>query len=444
MSDDHARIEEKKKKKKKKKKKLKKKRERDSTPPPSPPPATLDSIFGMVKRRKIGESSGKSSSTKALTQRVDRFEGMGLKEDLLRGIFAIGFRAPSAIQQRAIVPITSRRDVIAQSQSGTGKTAVMCIGSLQNLNEKKRHTQVLIVSPTRELAEQTSTILNTLGSFLNVRCYACTGGKVVGQDIKMLDKGMHVVSGTPGRILDMLRRRILNVMRVTMLVVDEADEMLQKGLKEQIYDIYRNLPRGLQIVLISATMPQEVLEMTDEFMTDPVSILVRQENVSLDVIKQFYVNVGEEEWKFDTLCDIYEMANVSQTIIFCNTRKKVEWLSKKMKQHGFSISSIHGKMPQKDRDTVTAEFRSGKTRVLIATDIYGRGIDVQQVSLVVCYDLPVNLELYIHRIGRTGRFGRKGCAINLITNKDIPELNKIQRHYSVSIGKMPGDVAKYM
>ena len=191
-------------------------------------------------------------------------------------------------------------------------------------------------------------------------------------------------------------------------------------------------------------MPKDVLEMTDEFMEKPISILVKQENVSLTGISQFYIAVGKEEWKFDTLCDIYDMANVTQTVIFVNTRKKVEWLSKQLKDNNFLVSSIHGKMPQKERDKITSEFRSGKSRVLIATDIWGRGIDVQQVSLVVCYDLPSNLELYIHRIGRSGRFGRKGVAINFVKNDEIKLLESIERHYSIDIKEMPSNITDYL
>ena len=396
------------------------------------------------KKKKKHKKSRSKEGVDGGSRSVKKFEKMGLKEDLLRGIYAFGFRKPSAIQQRAIIPIMSGRDVIAQSQSGTGKTAVMCIGSLQNMNEKQRQTQVIILSPTRELAEQTAAVMNGLGDLLNVKCHACVGGKLVGSDIKALKRGAHVVSGTPGRLLDMIRRRILEVKHIKMMVVDEADEMLQKGLKEQIYDIYRNVPKGLQIVLISATMPKDVLEMTEEFMKNPLSILVKQENVSLSGISQFYIAVGKEEWKFDTLCDIYGMANVTQTVIFVNTRKKVEWLSKQLKDNNFLVSAIHGKMAQKERDRITSEFRAGKSRVLIATDIWGRGIDVQQVSLVVCYDLPSNLELYIHRIGRSGRFGRKGVAVNFVKDDEIRLLESIERHYSIDIKEMPSNISDYL
>jgi len=226
-----------------------------------------------------------------------------------------------------------------------------------------------------------------------------------------------------------------------MLVIDEADEMLNRGFKEQVYDIYRYLPPSTQIVLISATLPQEVLDMTKKFMNEPVRVLVKRDELTLEGIKQFFVAVEREEWKFDTLCDLYDTLTITQAVIFCNTKRKVDWLSAKMKEQHFTVSSMHGDLSQKERDAVMSEFRSGASRVLIATDIWGRGIDVQQVSLVICYDLPNNRELYIHRIGRSGRFGRKGVAINFVKSEDIRILRDIEQYYSTQIDEMPMNVA---
>jgi len=252
---------------------------------------------------------------------------------------------------------------------------------------------------------------------------------------------VHAVSGTPGRVFDMIRRRNLRTRAIKMLVLDEADEMLSKGFKEQIYDIYRYLPPATQVVLISATLPVEILEMTRKFMTDPVRSLVKRDEITLEGIKQFFVAVEREEWKFDTLCDLYDTLTITQAVIFCNTKKKVDWLTNKMRQANFTVSAMHGDMPQKERDAIMAEFRSGDSRVLIATDVWGRGIDVQQVSLVICYDLPNNRELYIHRIGRSGRFGRKGVAINFVKSDDIRILRDIEQYYSTQIDEMPMNVA---
>uniref|UniRef100_A0A7S1B6M8 RNA helicase n=1 Tax=Corethron hystrix TaxID=216773 RepID=A0A7S1B6M8_9STRA len=338
-------------------------------------------------------------------------------------------------------PIIRGRDVIAQSQSGTGKTAVFSIASLQILERNQRESQVLILSPTRELAEQTARVVSSLGDFMNVRCHACVGGKSMGADIQALDGGAQVVSGTPGRVFDMIRRRSLRTRALRALVVDEADEMLNRGFKEQIYDIYRYLPPETQVVLVSATLPVEVLDMTKKFMNDPVKVLVKRDELTLEGIKQFFVAVEKEEWKFDTLCDLYDTLTITQAVIFCNTKKKVEWLATKMREANFTVSAMHGDMEQRDRDSIMDEFRSGSSRVLIATDLWGRGIDVQQVSLVICYDLPNNRELYIHRIGRSGRFGRKGVAINFVRDDDIRILRDIEQYYSTQIDEMPLNVS---
>jgi len=372
---------------------------------------------------------------------IPSFDKMGLKEDLLKGIYAFGLEKPSAIQQRAITPIVEGRDVIAQSQSGTGKSTLFCIGVLQAINTKSKETQALVLSPTRELAVQSRNVVLGFGDFMNVTCHACIGGKSLGEDIRVLQSSCQVVSGTPGRVYDMIRRRALNTKKIKMLVLDEADEMLGRGFKEQIYDIYRYLPPQTQIVLISATMPVEVLDMTTKFMTEPVRILVKRDELTLEGIKQFFVSVDQEQWKFDTLCDLYDILTITQAVIFCNTKKKVDWLTAEMRKANFTVSCMHGDMPQKERDEIMAEFRQGKSRVLIATDVWGRGIDVQQVSLVINYDLPNSRELYIHRIGRSGRFGRKGVAINFVKSDDIRILRDIEQYYGTQIDEMPMNVA---
>jgi len=372
------------------------------------------------------------------------FDSMSLKPALLRGIYAYGFEKPSAIQQRAIKPIVRGRDVIAQSQSGTGKTAVFSISALQLLDDRVKDPQVLILSPTRELAEQTTQVVSSLGDFMSAKCHGCIGGRSLGDDRKALEQGVQVISGTPGRVYDLIKRGYLMPKSLKAFIIDEADEMLKMGFKEQIYDIYRNLPPQAQVVLVSATLPVDVLEMTRKFMNDPVRILVKRDELSLEGIKQFYVNVEKEEWKFDTLCDIYDSLTVTQAVIFCNTKQKVDWLAAKMRESNFTVSAMHGDMTQEDRDSTMEEFRSGASRVLIATDLWGRGIDVQQVSLVICYDLPTDRELYIHRIGRSGRFGRKGVAINFVTEGDVRTLRGIEHFYRTRIDEMPANVSDLM
>ena len=372
---------------------------------------------------------------------VSTFDSMGIREDLLRGLYSYGFEKPSAIQQRAIVPITSGRDVIAQAQSGTGKTSMISLALCQMLDTNTREIQALVLSPTRELATQTEKTALALGNFMNVQVHACIGGRSIGDDIRKLDHGVHIVSGTPGRVFDMIKRRNLRTRNIKALILDEADEMLNKGFKEQIYDVYRYLPPETQVVLVSATLPQEVLEMSTKFMTDPIRILVKRDELTLEGIKQFFVAVEKEEWKFDTLCDLYDTLTITQAVIFCNTKRKVDWLTDKMRQNNFTVSSMHGDMPQKERDAIMGEFRGGTTRVLITTDVWARGIDVQQVSLVINYDLPNNRENYIHRIGRSGRYGRKGVAINFVKADDVRILRDIEQYYSTQIDEMPMNVA---
>jgi ATP-dependent RNA helicase len=369
------------------------------------------------------------------------FELMGLKEDLSRGIFLFGFEIPSAIQQRAIVPIIMGRDVIAQAQSGTGKTATFSIGILQSIDTQSNETQALVLSPTRELAQQIQKVIMALGSYMSVEVHACIGGKSIGDDIRRLDAGVQVVSGTPGRVFDMIKRKNLRTRNIKMLVLDEADEMLSRGFKEQIYDVYRYLPPLTQVVLVSATLPREVLEMTRKFMNNPMRILVKRDELTLEGIKQFFVAVEKEEWKFDTLCDLYDTLLITQAVIFCNTRRKVDWLKNEMTQANFAIVAMHGDMPQEERDSVMKKFRAGEFRVLVTTDVWARGIDVSQVSLVINYDLPNNRELYIHRIGRSGRFGKKGVAINFVKEEDVRILRDIEQFYSTQIDEMPMSVA---
>jgi len=372
---------------------------------------------------------------------VDNFDNMNLQEDLLRGIYAYGFEKPSAIQQRAILPLVKGLDIIAQAQSGTGKTATFTIGILQRLDFSIADCQALILAPTRELAQQIQKVVIALGDYLNAKCHACIGGTRVSDDITKLRNGVHIVVGTPGRVYDMLCRHALRPDNIKMFILDEADEMLSRGFKDQIYDIFQALPPRTQVGLFSATMPPEALEITQRFMNAPVRILVKRDELTLEGIKQFYISVDREEWKLDTLCDLYDTLNITQAVIFCNTRRKVDYLTDKMRARDHTVSSTHGDIGQQERDIILNEFRTGSSRVLITTDLLARGIDVQQVSLVINYDLPRNLENYIHRIGRSGRFGRKGVAINFVTQEDIRALRELEQFYNTQIEEMPAHVA---
>ncbi|CAN6541184.1 unnamed protein product [Malus baccata var. baccata] len=371
----------------------------------------------------------------------DSFDAMGLQENLLRGIYAYGFEKPSAIQQRGIVPFCKGLDVIQQAQSGTGKTATFCSGILQQLDYSLTECQALVLAPTRELAQQIEKVMRALGDYLGVKVHACVGGTSVREDQRILSNGVHVVVGTPGRVFDMLRRQSLRPDSIKMFVLDEADEMLSRGFKDQIYDIFQLLPSKIQVGVFSATMPPEALEITRKFMNKPVRILVKRDELTLEGIKQFYVNVDKEEWKLETLCDLYETLAITQSVIFVNTRRKVDWLTDKMRSRDHTVSATHGDMDQNTRDIIMREFRSGSSRVLITTDLLARGIDVQQVSLVINYDLPTQPENYLHRIGRSGRFGRKGVAINFVTKDDERMLFDIQKFYNVVVEELPSNVA---
>lgn len=374
-------------------------------------------------------------------ERCATFDAIGLSEDLLRGVYAYGFEAPSAIQQMAIRPILLGRDVIAQAQSGTGKTATFSLGVLSRIDPKMNACQGLILSPTRELAEQTGRVVQELSRYLGIKSHVCIGGTSVREDIKTVRGGVHVIIGTPGRIFGLLTDGHLRSDRLKIFVLDEADEMLSAGFTDQVQDIFKFCPEDVQSVVVSATMPPEVLDVTARFMKDPLRILVKAEELTLRGIKQFYIALEEDSWKYETLCDLYQTISITQSVIFCSSRRRVESLCRDLWARDFTCSQLHSDMDYTERNLVMKEFRSGKTRILVATDIIARGIDVQQVSLVINYDLPRDKEKYIHRIGRSGRHGRKGVAINFITQRDVQMLREIESFYSTEVAEMPIDIA---
>ena len=369
---------------------------------------------------------------------------MGLKEEILRGIYAYGFEKPSTIQQRAIKPIVKGQEVIAQAQSGTGKTATFAISLLQRVDTSKKECQALVLAPTRELATQIQKVVLALGDYLGALCHVCIGGTSTREDIRILESGVHVIVGTPGRVFDMINRGALRTDALKMFILDEADEMLSRGFKAQIYDVFQHLPPTVQVVLLSATLPEEVLEVTKTFMKNPRTILVKRDELTLEGIRQFYVAADMEDWKLDILCDLYETIQVSQAVIFVSHKKKADWLAEELNKRNFTVSCMHGDMDQEQRALIMKEFRSGSSRILITTDLLARGIDVQQVSLVINYDLPSNRENYIHRIGRSGRFGRKGVAINFVTKEDVPKMREIEQFYQTQIEEMPVNIAEYL
>ncbi|XP_057336509.1 eukaryotic initiation factor 4A-I-like [Microplitis mediator] len=408
--------------------------------------SNTERIIDDASRNGIGENGPSGMEPEGVIesnwdQIVESFDDLNLKDELLRGIYAYGFEKPSAIQARAILPCIKGHDVIAQAQSGTGKTATFSISILQQIDTSINECQALILAPTRELAQQIQKVVIALGDFMNAKCHACIGGTNVRDDMRKLEQGVHVVVGTPGRVYDMINRRALRTNNIKMFILDEADEMLSRGFKDQIHDVFKLLPTEVQVNLLSATMPTDVLEVSKCFMRNPINILVKKEQLTLEGIKQFYVFVEKEDWKLETLCDLYDTLSITQAVIFCNTRRKVDWLTDNLHSRDFTVSAIHGEMEQKERDMIMRQFRTGSSRVLITTDILARGIDVQQVSLVINFDLPSNRENYIHRIGRGGRFGRKGVAINFITEDDKRTLSDIEQFYNTHIDEMPMNVA---
>ncbi|GBE60951.1 eukaryotic initiation factor 4A [Babesia ovata] len=390
------------------------------------------------------QSNGVDAMESNYDEVVDSFEALKLNEDLLRGIYSYGFERPSAIQQRGIKPIIENHDTIGQAQSGTGKTATFSIAALQLIDYNLLSCQILILAPTRELAQQIQKVVLALGDYLKVQCHACVGGTIVRDDVMKLKAGVHMVVGTPGRVYDMIDKKALLTHKIKLFILDEADEMLSRGFKGQIHEVFRRMPPDVQVALFSATMPNEILELTTKFMRSPKRILVKKDELTLEGIKQFYVMIDKEEYKFDTLCDLYESVTITQAIIYCNTRRKVDMLTSKMQERDFTVSSMHGDMGQNERDLIMREFRSGSTRVLITTDLLARGIDVQQVSLVINYDLPMSPDNYIHRIGRSGRFGRKGVAINFLTPMDMEAMKNIENYYNTQIEEMPAEIGEYM
>jgi translation initiation factor 4A len=378
------------------------------------------------------------------------FDAMDLPEEILRGVFANGFEKPSAIQQRGIVPIKEGRDVLGQAQSGTGKTGTFVIGSLNRVDPALKKVQILILVPVRELAQQIDGVVKNISSYMNdkkgLNVYTATGGPPLREDVRAIEKGCQVLIGTPGRIYDLMNRNVLSREHIRVLILDEADQMLEDRFKEQVMCILeKGFPASTQVALFSATMDNDVIDVAKKLLRNPVKILVDASEVPLDGIKQYYVDLEQDGWKFDTLLDLYQRLTISQALIYCNTRKMADQLAEKMAQHGFPLSVIHGEMDVEERKRRMLEFRSGGVRVMISTDMLARGIDVQQVSLVINYELPVEKANYIHRIGRAGRFGRKGVTINLVApGDDKRQKAEIENHWKITMQTLPDDLATVM
>ena len=364
-----------------------------------------------------------------------------LDVNLLRGIYAMGFERPSPIQCRAIIPFIEKNDIIAQAQSGTGKTGAFTVGTLNRIDLEKKETQAIILTPTRELTLQVFNVISGLSQFMNgIVIQTLYGGTSTSSDIsKLKDNVPHIIVGCPGRTYDMLRRNNIDSSKIKMLVLDEADEMLSSGFKDQIYNIFQFLDTTVQLCLFSATLPHELNNLTEKFMRDPVKILVKSDMLTLEGIRQHYVALDDDHAKYLTLKDLYSTISLSQCIVYCNSIKRVKDLYQAMLDDNYPVTCIHSMMEKEERENGYKEFRDGKYRVLISSNVTARGIDIQQVSTVINFDVPKCVHTYLHRIGRSGRWGRKGVGINFVTQRDYRLVKNIEQHYNTEISELPAD-----
>ena len=376
----------------------------------------------------------------------NNWDELEISPDILRGIYAYGYEKPSPIQRKAIIPLIQKKDIIAQAQSGTGKTATFTIGALSRINVEDKFPQNLCLSPTRELSTQIASVMSAIGSTMNGLCVqTLVGGNSVDQDIYNLrNNPPHIVAGCPGRVFDMLRKNHLNPKNIVMIICDEADELLSNGFKDQLYDIFQYLNKDIQVALFSASLPPFIQDITKKFMRDPVKILVKTEQLTLEGISQYYVAIEDDRHKYMALKDLYGFMSVSQCIIYANSVKRVSDLYDAMMEDGFPVCCIHSNMEKADRDIAFQEFRSGKHRVLISSNVTARGIDIQQVSVVINFDIPKDVNTYLHRIGRSGRWGRKGVGINMITRRDVGKIKEIEGFYSCQIQELPANFDNLM
>ncbi len=421
---------------------------------PMPSPADLEKMSWEERQELMARLDEEEAQQSPYY--CDSFEKMDLNDLVTRGIYSYGFDKPSRVQSRGIKVITSRQDCIIQAQSGTGKTGTFVIGILQNLDYALAATQVIVLSPTRELADQTYKVLTAISQYCKIKAALCVGQMRLDEQVNEC----HVIVGTTGRVLDCIERKLFNVAAVRMLVIDEADEMLSQGFKEQIEEIYRHLPKDpdassssssslqqqLQVCLLSATLAPDIMTSASDITRHPLHVLIKQEFVTLKGISQFFVNCVREDYKLDTLLDIYTRYMCTQSIVYVNSKQKCCWLASELIRKNHTVLFMDSSMTQKDRSRIMDQFRQGTCRILITTNLLSRGIDVQGVNLVINFDLPGsnNIESYVHRIGRCGRYGRKGVAINFITPNDFYIIQNIRKYYSTEINELPEDISGAM
>ena len=387
------------------------------------------------------ESGSEINGIDDTSYEINSFDELDIDSDILRGIYAYGFEKPSPIQKKAIKPIIAGRDIIAQAQSGTGKTATFSIGALSMVDLKENNTQVLVLSPTRELTTQTAKVMSSIGSMMDgLRVQTLFGGSSVEEHSSFLKKtSPHIICGCPGRVYDMIRRDNITTKKIKLIILDEADEMLSSGFKEQVYNIFQYFNNDVQIALFSATLSEQITPIINKLMRNPVRITMKAEMLTLEGISQFFVAVEDDRQKYLILKDTFSAISVSQCIIYCNSVKRVADLFEAMSEDGFPVCCIHSSMDTKERDKAFNDFKSGSCRVLISSNVTSRGIDIQQVSTVINFDIPKDIHTYLHRIGRSGRWGRKGVGINFITRRDVVKLKEIEEYYACQINEMPSN-----
>jgi len=370
---------------------------------------------------------------------ISNWDDFDLDDNILRGIYSYGFEKPSQIQQTAILPILEKKDVIAQAPSGTGKTGAFTVSSLQRVDVTSDTTQVLILAPTHELVKQIHNVICSIGTMMEgLRVKLLVGGTSVSEDSHELRNNVpHVIVGSVGRVSDMIRRRNIQTKNIKLFVLDEADEMLSGGFINNIRDMFITFGEDIQTAIFSATLPKEIIELTDRFMKTPTRITMEAEKLNLEGIQQFFVALSNDHEKYATLMDLFSKLTINQTIVYANSVNRVVDLYDAMKKDGCAVCCIHSNMTTQERQQSLQAFRAGEYRVLISSNVTARGIDVQQVSFVINFDIPRCVHNYLHRIGRSGRWGRKGMAINFITREDVSIMKNIERHYKSTINELP-------
>lgn len=374
------------------------------------------------------------------TTKGNEFEDYFLKRELLMGIYEKGFENPSPIQEEAIPIALVGRDILARAKNGTGKTASFLIPALERVNTEQNIIQALILVPTRELALQTSQVCKELGKHMKVKVMVTTGGTSLKDDVIRLHDAVHILVATPGRVLDLARKKVADLSKCSFMVMDEADKLLSPEFQPLVEQIIEFLPEDRQILLFSATFPITVKDFKERFLRKPYEINLMDE-LTLKGVTQYYAFV-EERQKVHCLNTLFSKLQINQSIIFCNSVNRVELLAKKITQLGYSCFFIHAKMMQSDRNRVFHEFRKGACRNLVCTDLFTRGIDIQAVNVVINFDFPKHSETYLHRIGRSGRFGHLGLAINLVTYEDRFNLFKIEQELGTEIKPIPPVIDK--